>query len=158
MRYLLVFFFLASLQSASDAAVTSEENEAFNFLIKPLNLSEISSDYVVVNIWSPTCEPCQKEVSELNALIKSQNLKSDKISIIGLPIDGRKKEADEFIAHFKPQYKNIFLSTEIKSKLLKVGQIPFTMLFNKKRNLVQNWAGTIKADELTSAILKIEGK
>ena len=120
-------------------------------LIKSLNLKEVSTDYVIVNMWSPFCEPCGQEVSELNSVFKEKNL-----TIIGLPIDGRNKAASEFIAHFKPLYEQRNVNSETRHRLMTIGSIPYTILLNKKRKLVQEWTGKITANNLMSAISKNE--
>ncbi len=131
---------------AKPAAVDNK----FSFLVEALNLKEISSEFVVVNVWSPSCEPCGKEVNELN------QISSQEVRVLGLPIDGRKKEAEEFILHFKPRYQQVYLDADSKKQLFEVGKIPYTILFNKKRNLVQEWAGTITASDLILAVAKQE--
>ena len=156
MKYYSLILWLGLQMGLPQAKAENLPSDKFNFLVQALNLKDISSEYVVVNVWSPNCEPCGKEVGQLNQIFSQDKNLENKISIVGTPVDGRKKETDEFIAYFKPLYQQAYLSTAAKDQLFKIGRTPFTILFNKKRNLVQEWTGSIMAIDLISAITKQE--
>ena len=128
--------------------------ESVDFLVKPLLLENLTADFVLVNVWSPYCVPCGHEVTELNKLIHSSSLPNGRLQILGVPAEGREKEALAFIEHFRPEYKNIFLEAAFKKQLLKFGSIPFTILFNKNRTVQQTWKGTVRMEDILAALPK----
>lgn len=115
------------------------------------------SEYVAIQIWSPFCWPCGEEVQELNkALNNASGISGKKLSVLGIPIQSRKKEINAFIEHFKPHYQQ--LSDDLSFEgFFKTSAVPWTILFSRKEGVkVKEWRGKIKAVELLAEIERLD--
>lgn len=115
-------------------------------LAKALHLDSISSEYILINVWSPFCEPCGKEIEQLNQVLSGRNMTPEKLTIIGFPAEGRKKEIQEFIAHFKPNYQQIILDNEARPEALQFAKIPYTILLDQERKIIKQWTGPVSTN------------
>lgn len=140
------FLFAATLVCFVSAPAPAKE--IVSELFSSLKLGEISSEYVLINVWSPFCEPCGAEVSELNQLMGNSHMPSGRLTIIGLSAEGRQTETQEFITHFKPTYQQVVLDKETRQRVLQVGMVPYTMLFDQNRKVIKQWTGTVSANDI----------
>jgi thiol-disulfide isomerase/thioredoxin len=123
-------------------------------------LKDFSSEYVIVQVWSPFCEPCTKEVGELNSALsqidQSSSLKG-KVSALGIPVQSRRREIQAFVDYFKPQYAQWMPDQAFESDFLKNSAVPWTLLFGKNRQvLLKQWRGKLGAGDLVAAINEFE--
>lgn len=116
-----------------------------------------ASEYVAVQIWSPFCGPCGEEVQELNkALEHSNGISGKKLSVLGVPVQSRKKEINAFIEHFHPNYEQLTAAQDTE-EFFKTSAIPWTILFSgKERSKVKEWHGKINAVELLAEIERLD--
>lgn len=123
-------------------------------------IKNIDTEYVVVQAWATFCEPCGEEVNELNkilGLINKNNAK-EKLKIIGVPIQSRKKEIAAFVDHFKPNYEQLIVDSKVSDKFFNNNaSVPLIQLFaGKKRIKVKEWRGKITASDLLKEIEVLE--
>lgn len=120
-------------------------------------LNQAASDFVVIQLWSPICEPCQEEVAELNQLLQTANAKRPKrLSIIGIPVHSRKKEAQAFIDHFLPRYEQLWPSPSLEAALSHEQQVPRTLLVDRDLRIVKEWTGSLTANRVMTEIESAE--
>ena len=127
---LSLILFISELQASKD-----NQKILVPILSKNLSakLSQFQNNFILVQVWSPFCEPCSHEVSELNRLLKTRG----DIAILGIPIQSRGEEIEAFIRSFKPQYENWLPDAEFQNYFKIHGKaVPWTLLFNKRLELV----------------------
>ncbi len=99
------------------------------------------SEYVAVQIWSPFCGPCGEEVRELNEAIRNAG---QKLAVLGVPVQARKREVNAFVEHFRPNYEQVDTKD---SDFMKTSAVPWTILFSKKER-IKEWHGKVTAVDL----------
>lgn len=154
------------VQLSTPTATTRENNFGegkFNHLIKNsllLNqkMEQISSDFIVLQFWSPFCEPCGTEVKELNLFLQNRvglNGSKAKITVLGIPVQSRQREIQAFIDHYQPQYDQWFPDRAFNEAFYKLeGTVPLTILLRKGKRLLREWRGTVSARDLRMAIVQ----
>ena len=73
---------------------------------KTVRLSELRGKVVLVDFWASWCEPCLRELPELEKLHKQ--LASRGVVVIGVNIDRERKNADDLIGRHKLSFVNLF--------------------------------------------------
>lgn len=121
-------------------------------------IKNIDTEYVVVQAWATFCEPCGEEVYELNKTLSLINKTKEKLKIIGVPIQSRKKEIAAFIDHFKPNYEQLIVDSKVSDKFFNNNaSVPLIQLFvGKKRLKVKEWRGKITAFDILKEIEVLE--
>ena len=61
-----------------------------------LNIDNIETNYVVLNLWASWCIPCQNEVDDLIKVSQQEN-----ITVIGILVDDSLSNGIEFISKYK---------------------------------------------------------
>ncbi len=110
--------------------------------------------WVLVNYWAPWCEPCLKEIPELNRL--SQDLPSPLVAVVGIYFDPVSK-SDLQKAKEKYQVKFQLLSPSIES--LPVAQpqsLPANYLINSKGTVYGPLFGPQTQKSILLAIKKFQ--
>ena len=106
---------------------------------------QISTDYIVLNLWASWCIPCQNEVDELLKISEQSN-----ITVIGILVDDSASNGREFIEDNKITYKNILEEEEsdlILSQFSWTG-IPTTLVLDRNLLILHTLNGEITANEI----------
>ena len=114
-------------------------------------MESFSSDYVVVQFWNPYCEPCGKEVSELNAALAAAH--NPTLSVLGIPLQAREQEIASFVRHFQPRYEQWNKSD---TRNITLDRVHLTVLLDRNRLPVREWSGTVKAQDLLLEINRLD--
>ncbi len=115
---------------------------------KQHSIKEWQGKVLVINFWATWCPPCLKEMPEFQAI---QNEFSDKgLQFIGIALD-EAEPVKEFISSKKITYP-ILLGEDQGMKIAHdlgniVNTVPFTVVVDKKGNIVKNHMGTLTRDE-----------
>ena len=120
------------------------EVESLNQL-DSVNVAQIKSDFIILNLWASWCIPCQNEVDELLKISEQSN-----ITVIGILVDDSPSNGKEFIKVNKITYKNILEEEEsdiILSQFSWSG-IPTTLVLDKNLIILHTLNGEITANEI----------
>jgi len=101
-----------------NASTTDQENNSISDINNGIQVEslkqlssvrdeQISTDYIVLNLWASWCIPCQNEVDELLKISEQSN-----ITVIGILVDDSASNGREFIEDNKITYKNILEEEE----------------------------------------------
>ena len=113
--------------------------------VHSLNIEEIKTEFVVLNLWASWCIPCQNEVDELLEISEQSN-----ITVIGILVDDSASNGREFIKYNKITYKNILEEEEsdiILSQFNWTG-IPTTLVLDRNLSILHTLNGEITAKEI----------
>lgn len=154
------FFFAALLVAASASNLLAEASGGSLQIDELRNWSSelerklvaIPSEYVVLQVWSPFCEPCSEEVGELNAVLQTVNQSRQRLTVLGIPVQSRAKEIRAFVERFKPLYEQWPPDREFKETFSKVSTVPWTVILGKERRILRQWSGKISSSELLAAV------
>ncbi|MFQ5580776.1 MAG: redoxin domain-containing protein [Nitrospiria bacterium] len=63
---------------------------------KTISINQLKGRVVLIDFWATWCDPCREELPELNALY--QELQSQGVEILGISVDRKRENVDEFIS------------------------------------------------------------
>ena len=113
--------------------------------VHSLNIEEIKTEFVILNLWASWCIPCQNEVDELLKISEQSN-----ITVIGILVDDSASNGREFIKENSITYKNILEEAEsdiVLSQFNWTG-IPTTLVLDKNLSILHTFNGEITANEI----------
>ena len=113
--------------------------------VPSLNIEEIKTEFVILNLWASWCIPCQNEVDELLKISEQSN-----ITVIGILVDDSASNGKEFIKDNKITYKNILEEEEsdiVLSQFSWTG-IPTTLVLDRNLSILHTLNGEITANEI----------
>lgn len=113
--------------------------------------------WVVVNVWSPSCSACVKELPNLLRLHENQN---EELDIIAVTVDypsfayGKKTTTTEFLQQSPLPYPVFLADHESASNLIGnyLVAIPLVALFDPQGKAVARWPGPINNEEVMEFI------
>ena len=110
-----------------------------------LNIKNIQTDYIVLNLWASWCIPCQNEVDDLIKVSQEKD-----ITVIGILVDDSLSNGIEFISKYKVTYDNILEEQESDIVLSQFSWsgIPTTLLLDKNLIIIHTINGEITSNEI----------
>jgi len=110
-----------------------------------LNIKNIQTDYIVLNLWASWCIPCQNEVDDLIKVSQEKD-----ITVIGILVDDSLSNGIEFISKYKVTYDNILKEQESDIVLSQFNWsgIPTTLLLDKNLIIIHTINGEITSNEI----------
>lgn len=120
---------------------------------KPHNIKEWQGKVLVINFWATWCPPCLKEMPEF-ATIQNEYLAKG-LQFIGIALDDP-EPVKEFIEKMKISYP-ILIGQDQGAKLAHdlgniVDTVPFTVIVNKKGQVIKAHMGELHRDELLKIV------
>ena len=113
--------------------------------LNSINVDQIKTDFIILNLWASWCIPCQNEVDELLKISKQSNT-----TVIGILVDDSASNGREFIKDNKITYKNILEEAEsdiVLSQFNWTG-IPTTLVLDRNLSILHTINGEITANEI----------
>ena len=113
--------------------------------VPSLNIEEIKTEFVILNLWASWCIPRQNEVDELLKISEQSN-----ITVIGILVDDSASNGREFIKDNKITYKNVLEEEEsdiVLSQFSWTG-IPTTLVLDRNLSILHTLNGEITANEI----------
>ena len=160
LHYLLIALLLCVSSSVSAKAPGTE-------LVRIDGVTQPMSDYigkgkwVLINVWSPTCTACVKELPEIEAFRKKH---ADDVQLLGLTIDfpsfgyGRLDIINEFLQQ-TPIHYPLFLA-DIESASEVIGNwlvaIPLMAIYHPDGRVLARWPGYVDINEIEEFIQNYE--
>jgi len=113
--------------------------------LNSLNVDQIKTEFIILNLWASWCIPCQNEVDELLKISEQSN-----ITVIGILVDDSASNGMEFIKDNKITYRNILEEEEsdIVLSQFKWTGIPTTLVLDSNLLILHTLNGEITANEI----------
>ncbi len=109
---------------------------------------------LLINFWATWCDPCREEFPDLVKLNKEYSGKIDFITISLDELAEIDKDVPKFLFAMKADMPAYLLKTTEENDVISSvskdwkGGLPFTILYNEKRDSVYTRQGKVKLDEL----------
>lgn len=114
-----------------------------------IDFNHLERNWVVINYWANWCEPCKKEIPELNAFSESH----DNVYMIGVNYDGiDTHQLTEVIAKNDIHYFNSLLDPSVSLGIGDIPGLPVTFIFNQQGKLEKTLYGPQTRKSLAKAI------
>ncbi len=113
---------------------------------------------LLVNFWATWCVPCREEFPDL---VKIDEEYRGKIDFITITLDDPaelSRDVPQFLAEMKAEMPTYLLYTSKESEVISAiskewsGGLPFTVLYNEKREITYAHQGVVKTDILKAKI------
>ena len=112
--------------------------------LNSINVDQIKTDFIILNLWASWCIPCQNEVDELLKISEQSN-----ITVIGILVDDSTSNGKEFIKDNKITYKNILEEeSDIVLSQFQWTGIPTTLVLDRNLLILHTLNGEITANEI----------
>lgn len=119
---------------APDFTVTTLDNET-------VTLSKLAGKVVLLNFWFTRCEPCIKEIPDLNRLVSTFNGK-DVVFLSFAPEDSEKLKT--FLSKHPFQFKTVANSETIRRDIFKLFSAwPYTVIIDKTGKISKMQLGSL---------------
>lgn len=156
-KKVVIIVLLGLVVSACDSSKETQKQlpaKAHRAVIKTItgeriNFSHLSRPWVIVNYWASWCEPCKKEIPELNAFFESH----DNVYLVGVNYDGvDNHQLLELIAKNDIHYFNALTDPSNELGIGDIPGLPVTFVFNNKGQLHKTLFGPQTQETLKRAI------
>jgi thiol:disulfide interchange protein len=115
---------------------------------KPLSPADWKGKVVVLNYWATWCIPCRQEIPEFNRIHDEMSARG--VQVVGISMD------EEGAAAVKPFLKQMPMKYTVGLGSGTIGQLPVTVVLDRKGNAVQRFEGFTKPDAIRDAIAKAQ--
>jgi thiol-disulfide isomerase/thioredoxin len=115
----------------------------------PVELRGLRGTPVVLNFWGSWCEPCKKEMPDLQAVHEQLG---DQVRFVGVDVDDSRRLARAFLTKVGVTYPSGYDPNKTVFNRYKLVGAPDTMLVGADGDLVAKHIGIISADELRDLI------
>jgi len=103
------------------------------------NLAELKGNVVLINFWATFCDPCRKEMPELNELFK-KNKRND-FKIIGVSVDTDKQKALKFARSLGVEYPIYFGTQNDIATLGERKALPTNLILDREGRKAAGYTG-----------------
>ena len=114
-----------------------------------IDFNHLKRPWVIINYWANWCEPCKKEIPELNAFAESH----DNVYMVGVNYDGvDNRQLTELIAKNDIHYFNSMLDPSAELDVGDIPELPVTFIFNSNGKLMKTLYGPQTQKTLSEVI------
>jgi thiol-disulfide isomerase/thioredoxin len=153
---LLLLCLICLLVLAFPLAAATPETELArvdNGKLQPMSDYIGRGKWVIINVWSPTCTACVRELPEIEAFRKKH---VDDVQLLGLTIDfpsfgyGKIDVINEFLQKHPVHYPLFLADIELASEVIGnwLVAIPLIAIYHPDGRVLARWPGYVDIDEI----------
>jgi thiol-disulfide isomerase/thioredoxin len=129
---------LSSALSAAPALAAESTGPAPDFVLdsntgKPVKLSGLKGQVVMINFWATWCGPCRQEMPLLDSIYKQY--KDKNFTLLGVNVEPDPKLANDWLKKSPVSFPVLYDVKSDVSNLYKVSGMPSTVFVDKKGNV-----------------------
>lgn len=144
---------LGAAQAGQQAGKPAADFSLSDASQKTIKLGELRGKVVLIDFWASWCEPCLRELPELEKLHKQ--LASRGVVVIGINIDRERKNADELAARLKLSFPLLYDPKGQVAELYDPPKMPTSYVVDQQgvvRLVNEGFAGAADMAKLKAAI------
>lgn len=162
--FVLITIFAGNLSAQTNQKTIPEQTvspkitKVDDVTVKELFKPNAENKPLLVNFWATWCVPCREEFPDLVKIDEEFKGKIDFITISLDDLAEMNREVPQFLIEMKAKMPAYLLYTSNENEVIGAiskdwsGGLPFTVLYNEKRELVFTKQGKIKSEILTEKI------
>ena len=141
--FLIYSSFTVSNVNAEDQ-ITAPDYFAVTLEGKPVSLSDLNGQVVLINVWATWCEPCRDEMPDLQKL--QNEFIDDEFVVVGVSIDekGTTQIIHDFLASENISYTIWHDSENRFQYAFRTIGVPESMLISKDGMILHQWKGAFE--------------
>ena len=112
---------------------------------EPVDLGELASDAVVVNLWATWCAPCRAELSTFEAAHRELG---GQVRFIGVNVGETADAAQELVSELDLTFEQLLDVDSSLNAELEVVQMPSTVFVGARGEILDTHIGAVSADQL----------
>lgn len=98
-----------------------------------LDVAALAGKGVVVNFWSPSCVPCQKEAPALQAV--ADELAAEGVALVTVMLEGSTPDAEAFVRRAGLKAP-VVIGNDLIASRFRVAAYPWTVVFDRRGQAV----------------------
>lgn len=151
--FLLVLVAIAGMATSANAERAPDLTAPLLDGSGDLSLRDLEGEVVLVNIWATWCEPCQREMPELEAL--SQEYGEQGLRVIGVSLDigGSNDRIQQFADDLGVTFTLVRDESGEFQKAFRTSGVPETVLIDRSGNIAYQWKGELEAGSIENRTL-----
>ncbi|MFY0536137.1 TlpA disulfide reductase family protein [Nannocystis pusilla] len=115
-----------------------------------VDLAAMRGKLVLVDFWASWCEPCRRELPELEALYKRHQASG--LELVGVSMDEARGDAEAFLRDVPVSFPMIFDEGQALAKSWSPPKMPTLYVVDKDGKIVKVIAGEVKVAELEAEV------
>jgi len=153
LRSVLCIFLLTLAAQAVVAAASQVELVRIDGVTQPMSDYIGKGKWVVINVWSPTCSACVKELPELE---KFRAKHADDVTVLGVTLDfpsfgyGKADIIKKFLQSHPLDYPIFLADLDLTAAVIgkRLVAIPLIAIFHPDGRVLARWPGYIDIGEI----------
>jgi cytochrome c-type biogenesis protein len=113
-----------------------------------LSLRDLEGEVVLVNIWATWCEPCQREMPELEALYEQYGPEGLQVIGVSLDVGGSNERIQEFATDLGVTFPLVRDQAGDFQQAFRTSGVPETILIDRSGEIAYQWKGELEAGSL----------
>jgi cytochrome c-type biogenesis protein len=118
-----------------------------------LSLHDLRGEVVLVNIWATWCEPCKREMPELQALSEEYGAEGLHVLGVSLDIGGSNERIAGFASDLGVNFTLVRDEAGDFQREFRTSGVPETILIDRSGNIAYQWKGELEADSAENRTL-----
>lgn len=117
------------------------------------SIADYRGEWVLVNLWASWCDPCRKEVPELERF--ARRFRDRNVVVLGIDVQDNSDDALAFLDDFEPSYPQLRSVGEERSEAFGSTGVPENFLVDPEGNLALIWRGPVDERFLEERVVPI---
>ncbi|WP_323702306.1 thiol-disulfide oxidoreductase ResA [Mammaliicoccus sp. Dog046] len=125
---------------------------------KTVNLKDLRGKGVLINFWGTWCEPCKREMPELER--QYQEYKDQGIEVVAIHVRKNPQQIKQYLSSLKetPTFKVVMDNDNLVTDAYGVNPLPTTITVDKNGKIVTKHTGELSKKQIIEEMEKVKSK